>query len=224
MIASAFTNLLSDTENSFRSELQAKQALIDQTHANLRETSSLLNEEKRRLEELERRVEERKELNQRIMNLKRANQEQKAELLRGRLPSNKIRTNVVPGDADSGLGVDTTQMPPWQDSQPLQPSPQQHEYLISLPATTLLQARVIAYQKHNAGLVQHTTQLKSRSVELEKKLRRVVTLCTDVPEERLDSMIGKLLTAVESEKAEDVDVGRVRNFLRKVESVESGDA
>jgi len=224
MITSAFTTLLSDTENSFRSEIQAKQAIIDQTHASLRETSSLLSEEKRRLEDLQRRVEERKEMKQHIINLKRANHEQKAELLRAGLPNNKIRANVLPGDADSGLQVDATQLPPLQPAQPLQLSPQQHEYLLALPGTSLLQARLIAYQKHNAGLVQHTTQLKSRSAELEKKLRRVVTLCTGVSEEKLDSMIGKLLTAVESEKAEDVEVGRVREFLRKAESLESADA
>lgn len=222
-IIAAFTNLLSDTENSFRSELQAKQSLIDQTHANLRETSSLLGEEKRRVEELQRKVEQRKELKHHIMNLKRANQEQKAELLRSGLASNKIRTNITLGEADNGLEVDGAKLPLVQSSQPLQLSPQQHEYLVSLPDVSLLQARIMAYQKHNAGLMVHTTQLKSRSVELEKKLRRVVTLCTDVPEEKLESMIGSLVTAVESEKAEDVEVGRVREFLRKVESVESGE-
>ena len=58
-------------------------------------------------------------------------------------------------------------------------------------------------------------------MELEKKLRRVVALCTGVEEEKLDIMIGGLITAVESEKGEDVEVSRVREFLRKVEGVES---
>lgn len=221
----AVTTLISDTENSFRSELQAKQSLIDQTHAKLRETSSLLGEEKRRLEELQRKVEERKELKHHIMNLRRANQEQKAELLRGGLPSNKIRANIKPGEADNGLEVDATQLPLLESSQPLQLSPPQHDYLMkTVPDTGLLKARLVAYQKHNAGLTQRTTQLKSRSAELEKKLRRVVTLCTGVTEENLDSMIGGLVTAVESEKAEHVEVGRVREVLRKVEAVESVDA
>ena len=68
--------------------------------------------------------------------------------------------------------------------------------------------------------MEHTTQMKSRSVELEKKLRKVVALCTGVAEEKLDSQIGGLLTAVDSERGEDVELGRVREFLRKVEGVE----
>ena len=77
-----------------------------------------------------------------------------------------------------------------------------------------------AYKTNNAGLREQAAQLKSRSVELEKKLRRVVALCTGVAEEKVDAMVGGLVVAVESERGEDVEVGRVREFLRRVEGVE----
>ena len=74
-----------------------------------------------------------------------------------------------------------------------------------------------AYRVNNLGLVEFANQLRGRSIELEKKLRRVVALCTGTEEERIDGMVGSLVLAVESEGGEDVEVGRVREFLRKVE-------
>ena len=93
----------------------------------------------------------------------------------------------------------------------------QREYLSSLPPTDVLLARVTAYKKNNAKLQAQAKSLKSRSSELESQLRKIVALCTGVCEESVDEMIGGLLAAVESERGEDVEVGRVREFLRRVE-------
>ena len=51
-------------------------------------------------------------------------------------------------------------------------------------------------------------------------MRRAVALCTRMEEEEVDKMVGGLVVAVESERGEEVDVGRVREFLRRVEEVE----
>ncbi|MCJ1400339.1 transcriptional regulator swi6 [Xylographa trunciseda] len=220
-LMSSITTLLSDTETSFRTEVQSKQALIDQTHAKLRETSTLLSDEKRRLEELQRRVDKRKEMQQRVTNLRRINEEQKIQLTRsGSNSSNEARMDIKIGDADAGLDINITSLPPVSSSKPFHISPQQQAYLSSLERVEVLRARVTAYQAHNTSLEGYTAQLKSRSVELEKKLRRVVALCTHVEESKLDAMIGGLVSAVEGEKGEDLEVGRVREFLRKVEGVE----
>ena len=219
--ATAVTALLSDTETSFRTEIQSKQTLIDQTHAKLRETSTLLSDEKRRLEDLQRKVEKRREMQQRITNLRRINEEQKIQLTRsGPSGGIKLRMDVKVGDADAGLEVDIASLPQMSASEPLQILPHQHTYLSSLERVELLRARVTAYQTHNASLEAYTTQMKSRSVELERKLRRVVALCTNVEESKLDTMMEGLIDAVEGERGQDLEVGRVREFLRKVEGVE----
>ncbi|MCJ1282168.1 transcriptional regulator swi6 [Xylographa opegraphella] len=220
-LMSSITALLSDTETSFRTEVQSKQARIDQTHAKLRETSILLSDEKRRLEDLQRKVDKRKEMQQRVTNLRRVNEEQKMQLTRsGSNGSNKIRLDVKIGDADAGLNIDVASLPSTSGSEPFQVPPQQHAYLSSLERVEVLRARVTAYQAHNAGLEEYTAQMKSRSVEMEKKLRRVVALCTHVDESKLDTLIDGLITAVEGEKGQNLEVGRVREFLRKVEGVE----
>lgn len=45
-----------------------------------------------------------------------------------------------------------------------------------------------------------------------------MALSTGVEEERVDGMVDGLMAAVASEGGEDVEVGRVREFLRRVES------
>ena len=46
----------------------------------------------------------------------------------------------------------------------------------------------------------------------------MVSLCTGVEENKVDEMVDGLSIAVESERGEDVEVARVREFLRRVES------
>ena len=221
----AISSLLSDTESSFRSELQTKQSLIDQTHAKLRETTSLLSEERRRLTDLQRKSDERKALRQRIANLRRANDQQRAQLLStangrpGSAPA-EIRTDIKVGEADAGLEIDASILSPSHDfTQSPTLLPQQRQYLATLPSTAVLRARVTAYQKNNARLEAQAKILQSQSSELEGQLRKVVSLCTGVEETRVDEMVDGLYAAVESEGGEDVEVGRVREFLRRVESV-----
>lgn len=221
----AITALLSDTESSFRSEIQAKQSLIDQTHTKLRETTSLLNDERRRLVELQRKSDDRKALRQRIANLRRANDQQRAYLssnATGRPASSpiEIRSDIKVGEADAGLDIDTTILPLSHDhSQPLQILPQQREYLATLPPTAILKARTTAYQKNNARLEAQAKRLHDQSSELETQLRKLVCLCLNVEEGQLDQMAGSLHAAVQSEAGEDVDLARVREFLRRVEGL-----
>ena len=218
----AIQTLLTDTESSFRSELQVKQAQIDEAHTQLRESTKFLSEERRHLEDLQNRADERKDLKQQIINLKRANEEQKQRITHRRSSSganstSQIRMDVKIGDADAGLEINPDLLPPMTPSQQLQISPQQHAYLSTLQPTHILNARVAAYKAHNAGLQQEISQLQTRSVDLEKGLRRAVALCTRESEDKVDGLAANLMVAVESERGEEVQVNRVREFLRKVE-------
>ena len=221
----AITTLLSETESSFRSEIQAKQSLIDQTHNKLRETTSILNEERRRLAEFQRKSDSRKALRQRIANLRHANDQQRAYLssnITGRPASSPtdIRSNIQVGEADAGLDIDTTILSLSHDhSQPLQILPQQREYLATLPPTAVLKARTSAYRKNNARLETQAKNLHEKSSELETQLRKLVCLCLNLEEGQLDLLVGSLRAAVESEGGQDVDLARVREFLRRVEGL-----
>jgi regulatory protein SWI6 len=210
--------MITDAESGYRAEVNARQALIDQAHAKLRETTGLLGEERRHLEELERKNTERQALIQQIGCLRRANVDQKSQLAK---VGAMVRKDVSVGDADSGLKIDPTLLPsPPAQGQPAQVTQEQQKYLSELPRAELLQARVTAYRANNSGLQDRVLQLKCRSTRLEKKLRKVVALSVRVPEDKVEELSKNLTVAVESDKREDVDVGRLTDFLRKAQAVE----
>lgn len=60
--------------------------------------------------------------------------------------------------------------------------------------------------------------LKGRSRDVEQKYRRVIAICTSVPEDEVDAVVDGLLKAAESE-SDQLDPGRVRRFLGGVEAV-----
>lgn len=83
----------------------------------------------------------------------------------------------------------------------------------------LIAARVKAFSMQNADLEHQAAQLRSRSTELEALYRKVVAKCTGVREGDVERNLEGLVAAVESENwiGEDGrDVGRVREFLRRV--------
>ena len=210
-------NLFTETSTSFKSELQQKQSLIDQTHAKLRESTSLFNEERRRLEALQQKADIRKDLRNQIANLRRANAEHRAKLVSSTNSGEAAQptTDIKIGDADAGLTVDTSLFT--GSTSPTNLSPQQREQLAALPAAPVLNARTAAYQRVNARLETQLKAYESRSSELEAQMKRIVGLCTGVGEEKVDEMLEGLKAAVDSERGEEVEVGRVREFLRKVE-------
>lgn len=205
--------------------MQTKQSLIDQNHAKLREATSQLADERRQLAEHQRKVNERKALRQRIANLRRANETSRTMLsttFMEKRPGSGVRTDVSVGEADAGLEIDLKRLPSISAANEGEPLLQnmdtsQQEYLSSLPRAPILQARVAAYRKINADLEAQAKSLQSQSSELEEQLRKVVALCTRTEESRVEEMVSNLCAAVESEAGHDVDVGRVREFLRRVE-------
>jgi len=225
--ASAISSLLSQTEDVSVNELRAKQDLIDQAHARLRECSASLGEERRRLEGLRRRAKESAEMKQKIQNLKRSADEQRIRLhqMKGKPNSDSPFPNVRVGEADAGLQIEGERLPYPAEidaTHPHLPNLEQDQlsYITSLPNSEILRARLFAYRENNNNLREQSKQLKSRSSELEEKYRRVVALCTGVEDSKVEELLGGLVAAVESERGEDVEVGRVREFLRRVEGVD----
>lgn len=198
--------------------MQSKQSLIDLTQNKLRESTTALAEERRRLSELEQKNPERKVLRARIANLRRANEQQHAYL------SQKVRAearnDVQLGEADAGLEINTDLLPLsiHTQQQPLTAlSPQQREYVANLPTAPVLRARTVGYQQNNERLDAQARDLRCQSSELEGTLRQIISLCTGMEEGRIEKMMVGLNKAIEAETGDDVEVGRVRNFLRKIE-------
>jgi regulatory protein SWI6 len=107
---------------------------------------------------------------------------------------------------------------------PLDPSTlsnQQISPLLSQISTTFLHHRLDTYTHANTALLTRSRKLKEKDGQLEQMYRKVVSLCTKVEESRIEECLESLVAALDSEEGEGVEVGRVREFLRKVEGVEA---
>jgi regulatory protein SWI6 len=189
--------------------MQAKQSLIDQAQAQLRDATTAITTEKRALAQLEDQRLARQMLELRVTNLRNTNDVNRTHLATTGPPA---RHDVSLGDADTGLTFDVSDMPDSVEEL----TPEQERYLDSLPSSTVLEARVRAYTTHNNTLDEKRKTLQGKSFALEKKLRRLIALSTGTEETQVDAMLGPLRDAVESEGGEDVDYLRLREFLRKI--------
>ncbi|KAF2136811.1 uncharacterized protein K452DRAFT_329500 [Aplosporella prunicola CBS 121167] len=99
-------------------------------------------------------------------------------------------------------------------------SPQTQHLLHALPPPQRLRNLLAAYGSATSTLRERAAGLRARNGALERQYRKVVALCTGVPEGSVDELLVGLVRAVESETGEGVEVGRVREFLRKVDWVE----
>jgi len=169
----------------------------------LRDIAIAHAQELEQFEKLQRRAKDRADRQQKIANLQRTvhDQRMRAQQMGYSMDSNRSLPEYT---------IDASQL---ESSDPST----QHGYLSSLPGPSILRARLAAFGANNGVLDQMNAALRSRSIELESQYRKVVALCTGVDEAKVDDLLEGLVAAVESEEGE-AEVGRVREFLRKVET------
>lgn len=222
----AVKDLISSATKSFHAERLKKQAQIDRAHDELRRNTALLAEEMAHLNQVQKQGEERKLLETRIKNLGRVNEGYRRRIA---AEGSGLKTDIKIGEADAGLEIEASKLPQVPTGQQgysnaplaLDSGSEESSYLASLPPTPIIKARAEAYRKHNGHLESQVKGLKLQSSELEVQLRKVVSICIREPVERVDEIVGRLVAAVESERAEELDESRVGELLRRVE-VEGG--
>ncbi|KAK8033551.1 Start control cdc10 [Apiospora marii] len=196
-IITSITHLLNETSTSFQTELKKKQVDLDTLHASLRTTSTTLNDAKRTLESLQTAAKSQSLTRQKIYNLSRGRDEEQSRLLR-------LEQTQGPMDPSSSA---------WETELAAQTVDD-----ASLPSAALLRARIQALKVRTDMTRKAVGTLKGRSKDVEVKYRRLVSLCSSVPEEHVDDVIDGLLRAVESE-GDSLEIGRVRRFLGGVDGV-----
>ena len=206
--------------------MREKQEILDLSNIKLKDAGAALADERRRLGELQAKASEKDELQQKIHNLQRSAADLREQLARsnGQMRDGRgIMDDVTVGEADRGLDLDgqlaaIEQLFPHGDSGPhLSLSQEQMAFLSSLERAEVLGGRVKAYQQHNEEVENRTRELKSQSSELEERYKKIVSLCTKVQVSSVDEVLDSLLQAVVSEQKENVELGRVRDFLRMVQ-------
>lgn len=220
----AIRAILSQSEADFSAEMKEKKETFDKTNAALKESGSSLAEERRRLDEVKGKVREKDELEQKVSNLQQATLKLRSELQQGETAA-PIQNDVPVGNADKGLDLDgrlalVAQLFPEElgDPSTMALSQEQANVLGVLERGEVLSGRSRAYQGHNQQLEQVARTLKARSVELEERYRKMVTLCTGANPDQVDDLLDGLVQAVISEqKDNNLELGKVRKFLRMVQ-------
>jgi regulatory protein SWI6 len=199
----AITHLLNETGSTFQGDMKVKQAALDSLHTSLRTTSTQLSEARRTLDALQATARQQQLARQRVGNLSHAREDEKVRLSQEQ--SRTGQTKAVNGAWETELGA-------------VLEAASNNEAAGLLPSAAVLRARINAVTNRREMTRKMVFALKGRSRDVEIKYRKVVALCTSVPEGEVDAVVEGLLRAVESEKGE-LELGRVRRFLGGVEGV-----
>lgn len=168
-----------------------------------------------KLQEIKDRVRTRAERKAKIANLSREIEKKKADI---RKSANKGQSQLPPSHID--LEPDwLTDLNENLNSLTSMDAHQRQLITSSIPAPNLIKARITAFNKSNTKLRSQADDLRAKSTKLEGLYRKVVALCTNVPEDKIDEALPALVAAVESERGAlgEQDVGRVREFLKRTD-------
>ena len=200
--------LLDSLNDDFNTEIQQKQAFLDDAHAKLKDKTRELTNTRRNIHLLKEQTSTFEDLQQKAKNLDRAIQEEETRFLSQENSNRSINGDAMsfsgPFDADAPmvvkqLGADGAVDP--------RGAP--------LPPTSVLKAWVTAYKRNNATLRGHVEGLLSQNRLMEEKIKLVVSKCAGVPLEKLDTMLEGLLQAVDSDGPQ-LDQSELMEFLNRI--------
>lgn len=244
------SGILQSASMQFTQEARLKQDSIDRTNDLITQLSGQQKQEQQRLESLRARLRMRQDRAKRISNLKRWLEPQRhmlavnagatdlhekrrigyADIEGAGLIINEDDLPYELRQAGDHLGRHASDGPSYVSTPlPIDPAslsqilhqPQYQDYLMQqLPPIHVLRQRLETYTHTNGSLLNRSRILKEKDGQLEQMYRKVVSLCTKVEESRIEECLEGLVAALDSEEGEGVEVGRVREFLRKVEGVE----
>lgn len=190
--------------------MKSKQASLDNLHSTLRTTSSQLGEARRSIEQITATLKKQQLARQKVANLTHAREDDQFRIM-------NEQSNAAQANPSSSWETELAAMLEAAEEASTSGSGGFASEGM-LPSATILRARIRAIESRREVTRKMVMALKGRSRDVEVKYRRVVALCTGVPETEVDAVVDGLLKAVESEKDE-LEIGRVRRFLGGVEGV-----
>ncbi|KAF2213282.1 hypothetical protein CERZMDRAFT_10809, partial [Cercospora zeae-maydis SCOH1-5] len=213
-VIASMTSMLTQNLASHKELLRSKTEAIDRLNEQIRELSAMQKADLEKLQEMKERMRLRAERKAKIANLRR-------EIDKKKSANKKMQNRRKSQSPTEQIDLEPDWLTDLNDNLNSTRMDAHQRQLItsSIPTPNLIKARLAAYQKSNSKLQAQAEQLRAKSTELEGLYRKVVALCTGVPEDKLDEALPALVAAVESERGTlgESDVGRVREFLRKTD-------
>ncbi|KAF8730068.1 hypothetical protein AX14_005681 [Amanita brunnescens Koide BX004] len=211
------TTMIQSLGAEFQGEIKSKQDALDVTQAHLRAATRELAEQRRQIQTWQIKCGELDQLKQRIRNVEQALTDEDQFDWTGRTNYNgeDARERAGPAFQRRGTSSTLTGMSGSMDvTFNLEPEPQ-------IPMTdTLVNLIRLRRQKmwhvRSEELIRERLQsLQGASAEKEYQCKKIVSLCTGIPVDKVEEVLENLVIAVESD-AQVVDIGRVSGFMQKV--------
>ncbi|KAF7308775.1 Transcriptional factor [Mycena kentingensis (nom. inval.)] len=219
------TAMIQSLSNDFQVEIKLKQDSLDVTQAHLRAATRELSEQRKQIQAWQARCGELDQVQQKIRNIEKALVDEDAFDWTGRAANPDAPTVAAApqstdsggpaflwrgptstltgeaGDVDMGLtGLETEPPIPALDSA---------ETLVRLRRMKMWHARVEDLMKGRLK------GLQGASSEKEYQCKKIISLATQNPIDKIEEMLESLLEAVESESS-NIDLSRVSGFMQKV--------
>ncbi|KAG7849007.1 hypothetical protein KL941_001825 [Ogataea angusta] len=234
-ILESLQTFVSQLGRDFKEELESKTKQVDEIHPKLREKTYQLSEKRKQYEELDKLVRKIGDYKTKIINLNNAIREEEQRFVEEtkELP---INSKTFDGDFDADEpftvwsvyneverrlqetkdpSVSVADFISQLDPATLLASGQ----LEDLPPAVILEARINAYTKNNAMLIERTKNRRSSSQELEQQFKRVIGLCIGSSVDEIDEkLLGSLLLSVENDP--DPEIGQIKKVLSIVNEIE----
>ena len=207
--------MVDELDLEFSREMLARQGQLQDTQAILRRATADLADSRRTLKECRAQALQLTEAQQKVKNLEQSLEEEKKKARSQKgytasmIRSSEGQEEIVDEhfNVKQSVDIDTSSMAPEAVSAAREARAE--EQII------LLRARIRAYEQNSKELEQELVDVKDRSLEKELQCRKVISICCNIPLEKVDEMLVPLTLAVESDGAS-LDLSRVAGFMSKV--------
>ncbi|THH32465.1 hypothetical protein EUX98_g1729 [Antrodiella citrinella] len=207
--------MLTKLHEEFTQEIKGKQDTLDVTQAHLRAATRELSEQRKQIQTWQARCSELDIVMQRTRNIQKALAEEDSFDWTGRTHPITAGSEFTPaGPAFQKRGEGSTAMPTIDISFNMEPD-------ATIPTTdspeTLIRLRRMKmwYERMEKLTNERLRLLKGSSAEKEFQCKKILSLCTGIAIDNIESMLDDLVVAVDSE-ASVIDLGRVSTFMTRV--------
>ncbi|KAF9117195.1 transcriptional regulator swi6 [Mortierella sp. AM989] len=207
--------MVDELDLEFSHEIMARQGQLQDTQAQLRHSTGELSNTRRTIKQLRAQSLQLTEAQQKIRNLEQSLEEESQKTRSQKGYSSTLRQKDTANE-----DIDRLFYPPARPSSKINEDgssgmTEKEREANAHEEVFMLKARILAYEQNEKELVQELADVKDQSLDRELQCRKVISICCNIPLEKVDEMLVPLTLAVESDGAS-LDLSRAAGFMSKV--------
>ncbi|KAG0020023.1 transcriptional regulator swi6 [Entomortierella chlamydospora] len=207
--------MVDELDLEFSHEIMARQSQLQDAQAQLRQSTSELSNTRRTIKQCRAEVLQLTEAQQKIKNLEQSLEEESRKTRGQKGYTSTLRQKETVNEDIDQLFCTPVRPSPRVDADESSGPTEKERELTAQEEILMLKARILAYEQNEKELAQEFAVAKDQSLERELQCRKVISICCNIPLEKVDEMLVPLTLAVESDGAS-LDLSRVAGFMSKV--------